>query len=336
MRNFESIESFLSAVEKEAPSLSKVAIRELDNRKILVYKSASLRARSYHEFGIPKRSGGLRRILAPTGYVKAVQKCIAAFLSREFTPHACAMGFTLGRSVGTNAAQHVGRSHVLNIDLNDFFTSIGAPKVEHSLVRLGVEPMTAQLVSTLCCYPLRDETGRIRNVLPQGAPSSPVLSNIVCGMMDIRLSALAGRFGLVYSRYADDMTFSGSFRDNSYGDRLLSGDGDFFREMSRIVSENGFTLNPKKIRLAHQGDRMEVTGLTVNEKVNVPRSFAKNLRAAIHQMEHYVPDDSQMRQVAGRLAYMRMIKGPQDPTYLKLHRRFRRICYKVRSHMTKP
>ena len=94
-----------------------------------------------------------------------------------------------------------------------------------------------------------------------------------------------------------------------------------------IVSDNGFSINPKKTRVYNRGSRMEVTGLTVGEKVNVSRTYVKNLRAAIHQMEHYHPDAGQIRQVSGRLAYMGMVKGKDDPTYRKLRHRLQRIKY---------
>lgn len=105
--------------------------------------------------------------------------------------------------------------------------------------------------------------------------------------------------------------------------------------MQQIIKENGFLLNGDKTRLARQGARKEVTGLTVTDKVNVSREFTKNLRAAIHQMEFYIPDEAMVRQVSGRLAYMRMVKGAGDPTYLGLNRKFRRIRYKILSHAKK-
>ena len=335
IKNFESIDSLLSAFGEIAPVVAGVAVKGFDEKKILRYKSVSARQKSYRQFSIPKRSGGERQINAPTGMVKAFQSCVAALLAEEYTPVSCAMGFAPGRSVLTNAECHTGKTHVLNVDLKDFFTSIGAPKVEHTLVWVGVEPLTAQLISTLCCYPLKTDDGRIRNVLPQGSPASPILSNIACETMDLRLIGLSARFGLTYSRYADDITFSGSFQDLATGDRFFAQDGEFFQEMQQILLDNGFILNEKKTRLAHQGDRKEVTGLTVTDKVNVSRSFTKNLRAAIHQMEYFIPDDALMRQVSGRLAYMKMVKGFNDPTYLELRRKFRRIRHKIQAHAKK-
>ena len=122
--------------------------------------------------------------------------------------------------------------------------------------------------------------------------------------MDARLKGLADRFNLCYSRYADDITFSWNHHFwNS------SASSEFWEELIAIIGENGFSVNPKKTRISNRGSRMEVTGLTVGEKVNVSRSYIKNLRAAIHQMEHGNPDAGQIRQVSGRLAYLGMVKG---------------------------
>ena len=321
MKNFDSIDAFCGAVSEVAPYFTDQAVKALGRNTIMRYRSAHVRARSYHEFGIPKKSGGERRITAPTGELKDILTCTAHLLTEVYTPNVCAMGFVPGRSVVTNASIHTNKAYVLNIDLKDFFTSVGAPKIESALAKMGVEPMTAQLISTLCCYPLEVD-GKIRNVLPQGSPASPALSNIACGIMDIRLKGLADRFNLSYTRYADDITFSW---DHHFWN--TSSSTAFWNELVAIVSDNGFSINPKKTRVNNRGSRMEVTGLTVGEKVNVSRTYVKNLRAAIHQMEHYHPDAGQIRQVSGRLAYMGMVKGKDDPTYRKLRHRLQRIKY---------
>ena len=120
-------------------------------------------------------------------------------------------------------------------------------------------------------------------------PATPILSNIACEMMDRRLEGLSHRFALSYPRYADDITFSSNHQCYTKGDGFYAPDGEFMRELSAIVSDNGFALNDRKTRLARNGDR----------KVNVMRDYVKNLRAALFQME----------QIRGRLAYMRMVKG---------------------------
>lgn len=335
LKNFESLDSFLAAVRDIAPSVTEQAIGDLSPRTVLGFRQAWKRERSYHEFAIPKKSGGERRITAPTGTLKDIQTCIARLLVKEYVPHPCAMGFAPGRSVATNAALHVGRKYVFNTDLKDFFPSIGAPKVEGALAASGVEPMTARLISTLCCIPVRSGDGRILNILPQGSPASPILSNIACEMMDRRLEGLARRFGLSYSRYADDITFSSDHQCYTEGDGFYAPDGEFMRELVAIASDNGFRLNAAKTRLARNGDRKEVTGLSVDRKVNVTRDYVKNLRAALFQMEHRIPTGREVEQGRGRLAYMRMVKGKDDPTYMKLEGRFKRIIFKYKAYLKK-
>lgn len=333
MKHFDSIDDFCEAVAQVAPYITDQAMNALGRKEIMHYRSAQARARSYHEFAIPKKSGGERKITAPTGELKDILTCSAHLLTEIYSPHDCAMGFITGRSVLTNASCHMNKSYVLNLDLKDFFISVGAPKIEGALVKLGVEPMTAQLISTLCCFPMKVD-GKIRNVLPQGSPTSPILSNIACSVMDMRLKGLADRFNLSYSRYADDITFSWNHHFWK-----SSASSEFREELIAIICENGFSVNPKKTRISNRGSRMEVTGLTVGgEKVNVSRSYTKNLRATIHQMEHSFPDAGEIRQVSGRLAYMGMVRGKEDPAYKKLRHRLQRIkyFYKKRNTLSDP
>mgnify|MGYP002624546754 CR=1 FL=1 len=207
MRPFDSIDDFCSAVTLLSPEVTDRAVNELSRKVILRFRSARERSRSYREFTIPKKGGGERTITAPTGYLKDILTCIGGLLDGIYEPSACAMGFVRGRSVLTNASAHLGKEYLINVDLKDFFPSIGAPKVESALVRLGVDPLTARLVSTLCCIPV-ERDGKIINVLPQGSPASPVLSNIACSAMDTRMEEMAASFGFTYTRYADDLSFS--------------------------------------------------------------------------------------------------------------------------------
>ena len=170
---------------------------------------ARFRSLMYKEFDIPKRSGGTRRITAPTGKLKDIQRCISAIVAPYYRTPECVHGFAEGRSVATNARNHTGRNYVLNIDLKDFFPTITYTRVMKSLQELGFNEEVSDIISRLCTIPMWDERKEMwRNALPQGSPSSPLLSNIVCSSLDQRLSALAQRYGVTYSRYADDMTFS--------------------------------------------------------------------------------------------------------------------------------
>jgi RNA-directed DNA polymerase len=202
----------------------------------------------------------------------------------------------------------------------------------------------AGFIANICCTEMEverlDKEGNLKTenrlVLPQGAPTSPVITNIVCRRLDVILTGVAKRFGLKYSRYADDISFS-SMHD------IYAEQGDFRKELSRVIKDQGFVLNDKKTRLQKQGFRQEVTGLVVNEKVNVNKKYIKDLRKWLYLWETYgidraktyfeaayykqesrigknIPDMT--RVIEGKLNYLSMIKGKKDSTYLKLRERF--------------
>ena len=280
---------------------------------------ARFRSLMYKEFDIPKRSGGTRRITAPTGKLKDIQRCISAIVAPYYRTPECVHGFAEGRSVATNARNHTGRNYVLNIDLKDFFPTITYTRVMKSLQELGFNEEVSDIISRLCTIPMWDERKEMwRNALPQGSPSSPLLSNIVCSSLDQRLSALAKRYGVTYSRYADDMTFSS---DHS----VYARDGLFFKELEDIVRSSGFKINEKKTRLQKKGSRQEVTGLIVGEKVNTYRQFTKNLRAAVFHAETHGCTPHEFNNIMGRVSYMAMVKGTDAPVV----KRFRAIMSKV-------
>jgi hypothetical protein len=240
-------------------------------------------------------------------YVKMV-------LEAYYTPDSAAMGFTAGRNIVTNAQCHVNQNYVLNLDLKDFFPSVHQARVWK---RLQLKPFRfsqdiASVIAGLCCMKVTEQDGTSKYVLPQGAPTSPLLTNAICESMDKKLRGLARRFGLNYSRYADDMTFSSNhdvYREN----------GDFMCELHRIISDCGFTVNPSKTRLQKHGSRQEVTGLIVGERANVSRQYVKTLRVIIHHIainDH--PTRHDVSVAKGKLNYLRMVKGKHDSTYITL------------------
>lgn len=205
----------------------------------------------------------------------------------------------------------------------------------------------ANIISALCCTEMdverrNDQEEWItakRNVLPQGAPTSPILTNIVCQKLDFLLSGVAKRFGLKYSRYADDITFSSMH--NAY-----QSDSEFLNELQRIIKQQGFNVKQTKTRLQKEGFRQEVTGLLVNEKVNVQQRYIKQLRMWLYYWERYgyerayafflqqyVTDKGQINKgkpemanvISGKLDYLKMVKGAENELYLKLKNRFTKI-----------
>jgi retron-type reverse transcriptase len=207
------------------------------------------------------------------------------------------------------------------------------------------------IIAALCCTEIYverkselSEWGLVkRNVLPQGAPTSPVITNIVCQRLDYLLSGVAKRFGLKYSRYADDITFSSMHN-------VYDPESNFLKELHRIIAEQGFHIKESKTRLQKDGHRQEVTGLLVNEKVNVQHRYIKQLRMWLYYWERYGYErayDFFLRQymadkgnlvkgkpdmanvIGGKLDYLKMVKGPDNELYLKLKVRFDKLCVLV-------
>lgn len=293
----------------------------------------------YKEFEIPKKSGnGTRRIYAPTGELKEILSCVNIILQEKYAPGVCCTGFTRGRSVVSNASVHTGQNYVYNIDLKDFFPSITYGQVYMALKNcpLNFSNDLAAVVSKLCCMKTIDNQNYVHYVLPQGAPTSPVLSNIVCSRLDSYLSGLSSRMNVRYTRYADDMTFSSMYN-------AFHRHGDLLREVRRIIEGQGFSINEEKTRLQKRGARQEVTGLVVCGKVNVRREYIKELRTLLYIWEMYGYSDAVRRYaekhgiqsadevplksiIRGKIQYLRMVKGASDPTYIRYQVRFDDLC----------
>lgn len=291
-----------------------------------MYYDRWYRQSCYHEFTIPKKSGGERKISAPDPCLKDIQRVLASILVSRYFISSHAHGFAPGRSVISNARLHVGKNYVFNTDICNFFPSITGSMVQRALERYGIPVETAVFIRTVCCYMSFSDGDIPDEVLPQGAPSSPVLSNMVCAKMDMRLTGLARRFGLEYSRYADDITFSSNH--NVY----IEG-SEFRKELQSILSDNGFTMNAEKTRIQKRGEHQEVTGLTVCEKVNVNRDFIKNLRAMIFRMEMYGYTKDEYKSARGKIAYLGMVRGLEDNSYRKLCARLKKIKGKNRGFL---
>ena len=308
----ESMADLCRSLNEIGPYISDLSFANpLTVGRLMSYVNIEARRGAYRQFHIPKKSGGVRVITAPDGELKDILTTLAFIFSELYVPTPCAMAFTHGRSVADNARAHVRHHYVLTLDLKDFFTTITAMDVERGLNRIGISPLVSRYLATICTYSIHDGH-RIRNVLPQGSPASPVLSNICAMPLERRLEGLARRFHLTYTRYADDMTFSSNHQ-------VYREDGDFMRELHHIISECGFTVNPSKTRLQKCGARQEVTGLNVGERVNVSRHYVKTLRVIIHHIainEH--PTRHEVNVAKGKLNYLRMVKGKHDSTYITL------------------
>lgn len=241
----------------------------------------------YVRFRIAKKTGGDRLISAPMPRLKAAQYWIVANILEPLKVHDAAHGFCRNRSIVTNATPHVGADVVVNLDLKDFFPSISYARIKGLFRALGYSEAAATIFALLCTEADVEEVeldGRTYYVaqstrrLPQGAPTSPGLTNILCRRLDRRLTGLAQELGYTYTRYADDLTFSASGAATEQVGRLL-------RQVKGIVTHEGFEVHPKKTRVLRRSRQQEVTGVVVNEKLNVDRKTLKRFRATLHHIE---------------------------------------------------
>ncbi len=288
-------------------------IGELARRLGLAEEELRTLEPAYRSFTLPKRSGGTRQILAPDDRLKAVQRRILRRLLGRLRSHPSAAGFERGRSIVTNALPHVGKPVVVRLDLKEFFPSTRAGRVKKYFRKIGWNREAAWLLTRLCTH---------QGGLPQGAPTSPRLSNLVNHRLDARLAALAAytgplyyrnprtgeritatenRIGVTYTRYADDLTFSFDV-DHAHAVHSL------ILRVRRIVAREGYELHLRKklqIRRRHQCQR--VTGLVVNQRVGLPRATRRWLRAVEHRLARSGRATLTPAQLAGWRALQRMV-----------------------------
>jgi RNA-directed DNA polymerase len=270
----------------------------------------------YHTFQIPKRSGGVRTIDAPADTLKAIQRRILHKVLHGLRAHPAATGFERGRSIVTNALAHAHREVVIRLDLVDFFPSIKTERVRHYFRFIGYDDEAADMLAHLCTH---------NGVLPQGAPTSPRLSNLVNYRLDARLAGLARCRGLTYTRYADDITFSADKADlaphQASNPKTLAPVpcawprvNDVIHAAKRIIRDEGYRLHiHRKLRIYRRHQRQLVTGLVVNEKPNLPRATRRRLRAVAHHLQTGRPATLTADQLAGWHALQAMIAAQSTP-----------------------
>ena len=241
----------------------------------------------YQRFKIPKKTGGERLISAPMPRLKRAQRWILDNILHRVDLHEAAHGFRPGRSIVTNAQPHTKADVVVNLDLENFFPTVTYPRIKGVFRKLGYSESVATIFALLCSEPETDAVRLDGNTyyvaqgeryLPQGAPTSPAITNIICRGLDTRLNGLAKSLGFFYTRYADDLTFSGSGDTTDNVGRLL-------RRAKFIIADENFRVHPNKTRIFRKGRRQEVTGLVVNDRVNVSRNELRRFRAVLFQIE---------------------------------------------------
>ena len=287
----------------------------------------------YRQFCIRKRDGSLRTINAPVGSLKIVQQKLNQVLQAVYRVMSPVHGFARERSVLSNATRHVRRPWVVNVDIEDFFPAIHFGRVMGTFGgrTYRLPRRAAMALAQICCY---------RGALPQGAPTSPVVSNMVCRPFDIALRRFAANHRCHYTRYADDITLSSNSREvpDSILRREVAGTIALGPSLRHVIESNGFKVNQAKVRMRLTGQRQEVTGLVTNAFPNVPREFVRRVRGMLHAWERFVEEAAQrefgerhdrkqrrprasevrFRDVLrGRLEFIRMVKGGSDSVFVR-------------------
>ena len=251
-----------------------------------LYRLANYAWASYHSFHIPKRGGGSRTIMAPNPILKEIQRFILKFILSpakrirrggyhrevgwslyDFPVSKYAKAYLQGKSLKDAARFHVGKKIVLCMDIVDFFGSISYGRVYNMFRGFGYNKGVSTLLANLCT---------VNGYLPQGAPTSPAISNIVCKKMDEQIAKWAKSKRINYTRYADDLTFSGDFEV-----------GAVVSHIAKILAAYGFRVNAKKTRAMRRSQRQEVVGVVVNEKMQISRKTRRDLRQEAYYIQKY-------------------------------------------------
>lgn len=275
----------------------------------------------YVSFEVPKKSGGVRLISAPTEALKQIQRAILDNILNKVPLHQAAHGFVPEKSIKSNAEPHVHSKIVINLDLKDFFPSIDYRRVKGAFAQLGYSEAISSTLAILCTQaetiPFeKDGTQMFLRqgdmFLPQGAPTSPAITNLICRRLDARLDGLARALGFSYTRYADDLTFAAKDAEAPVGTLLKS--------VRMIVKEEDFRIHPQKTRVMRAGKRQEVTGVVVNDVLGIDKARLKRFRAFLHHLEtkglegaNWEDSPNPIAAAMGFAGYIQMIKGDGKP-----------------------
>jgi len=266
--------------------------------------------------------------------MKFHQRKILGLLEKIYNPRKPVHGFIKGRSAISNANRHEVRRFIFKLDIENFFSSISTNRVRGVLLSQGVSVQCAQLIVDLCTY---------NNELPQGAPTSPILSNMVCYQLDVELMRFAAEHNLRYTRFADDITFSGYNPPNALFDSKIPPSGKIHpsqisSKLQNLISSCGFILNTEKLWLSGPSSRHEVTGLVVNKFTNVKRTFVRDIRSSLHHVEakgieiaeqefntRYKNKKSLRNVIRGKLEHLASVRGRSFSMYRTLAKKFNRL-----------
>lgn len=296
---------------------TKYARRLLDNNLPVIFDSNHIKQilkldkmalNCYHEFEVIGKHK-IRKITSPSKRIKLRQQWILKEILEKNSISSCCHGFVKGRSILTNAQMHIGKKNILNLDIKDFFPSISEVMVEQQFKYMGYNEEVSKTLTNLCCY---------KGKLPQGAPSSPYLSNLVLYNMDKELYNFTNKLGVTYTRYADDMTFSCNTNIEKYRDNI-----------EIIIEKHGFSINDKKTKYFDEKQRKIVTGLIVkDDKVCVPKRFKRKFKQEIYYckrlgVNRHLYNTGNMEKVGfkeymyGKAYYIAMVEPEKGKYFLK-------------------
>lgn len=241
---------------------------EKENEPACLYAVSNHTESHYHFVKIKKRNGKIRELLVPDLLLSTIQKNLLRYVLCEFRPSSYAHAYITGEDIVKNAAPHVGAAQILKLDICNFFEHITFPLIyQYAFPATRFPKEIRTLLTHLCCY---------KDYLPQGAPASPAISNLVMRPFDEYMGEWCRERKICYTRYCDDLTFSGRFDVKTVQNKVKS-----------FLQVYGFELNSRKTRVQRQGVRQTVTGIVVNEKPQVSRIYRRQLRSEVYYCQKY-------------------------------------------------
>jgi len=319
------------------------SLLDIDIKTLIYHLYRVPEDKKYKTFEIPKSFGGTRTISAPITTIKIIQKKLNQVLQCIYNPRDSVHSYRHDRNVVTNADRHLKRTLILNIDLKDFFPSIHIGRIIGLFKHrpYNCTDVVAKTLAQLCCF---------RGTLPQGAPTSPILSNMICVTIDKEIQQLARKCDCIYTRYSDDITISTMDYDFSNAIVKYNQDGqlEVGTELQKIIHTNSFEINREKVRIRNPNQRQLVTGLVTNEFPNVRREYVRKIRAMLHAFEKFGLDNAEkeyhakyfnrslrepsrelpsfIKVLKGKIDYLGMVRGKDNPIYINFMHKFRELA----------
>lgn len=265
----------------------------------------------YHPVVISKKSGGRRKLLVPDALLRTIQRNLLHHVLEEFQISEFACAYKKGTSIVDNARPHVGAKLVLKLDIQDFFDQITWILVyQNAFPGTHFPPAIRKMLTEFCC---------VRDRLPQGAPTSPTVSNLVMRPFDVHMGEWCREREIRYTRYCDDLTFSGVFAPE-----------EVIRKVRGFLQVYGFELNRKKTRVLGRGNAQSVTGIVVNEKAQVSRAYRRKLRQEVYLFDRYgikteegpKNDEKERRRLLGKMRYVLSV-NPEDVWFGNMYKKWK-------------